>query len=83
MKHKDNPVRVDGSLVFKLRIKQGRLAVVADSWSHAERQADAFERDAQRYWARRQAEVEPGLYALGTAAKRMLGVEIYEVPSRA
>ncbi len=66
--------------VFKLRIRQGRLAVVANSEAHANRQADAFERDAQRYWVRNQAEVRPGVFALGTEAKRELGVSIFEVP---
>ncbi len=69
--------------VYKLRIRQGRLAVVANSEAHAERQAEAFERDAQRWWVRNQAEVEPGLFALGTEAKRMLGVNIYEIPTGA
>ncbi len=68
--------------VFKVRIKQGRLAVVAHSEAHADRQASAFERDAQRYWVRRQAEVSPGLFALGTEAKRSLGVDIFKVPER-
>lgn len=67
--------------VYKLRIRQGKLAVVAHSEAHANRQADAFERDAQRYWVRNQAEVSPGLYALGTEAKRVLGVDIFEIPS--
>ena len=68
--------------IYKVRIKQGKLAVVAYSDAHADRQAAAFERDAQRYWVRRQAEISPGLFALGTEAKRSLGVDIYEVPQR-
>lgn len=68
--------------VYKLRIRQGRLAVVANSDAHAERQADALERDIQRYWNRKQVEIRPGLFALGTEAKRELGVEIFKVPSR-
>lgn len=66
--------------LYPLRIKQGRLLVVANSATHADRQAEAFERDAQRYWVRRQAEIEPGLYALGIEAKRALGVELFEIP---
>lgn len=67
---------------YPLRIRQGRLLVVANSEAHANRQADAFERDAQRWWVRNQAEISPGLFALGTEAKRELGVELFEVPTR-
>lgn len=63
--------------VFRLIIRQGKLMVTAHSRDHAEAQADAFERDAQRYWVRQQAEVAPGMFALGSAAKVQAGVEVF------
>ena len=65
--------------VFKRKIRQGVLFVTADSKTDADRQAQAFERDAQRYWVRQQAEIKPGIFALGSKAKAQLGENIYYV----
>ena len=64
--------------VFKRLIRQGVLFVTADSKNDADRQAQAFERDAQRHWVRQQAEIKPGVFALGSKAKVQLGLEIYK-----
>lgn len=63
--------------VFKRVIRQGILFVTADSKTDADRQAQAFERDAQRYWVRAQAEIRPGVFALGSKAKNTLGVKVF------
>jgi hypothetical protein len=56
--------------LFKVRIRQGRLAVMANNINHAEAQAKALERDLSRYWVRAQAHVTGDLYALGSAARK-------------
>jgi len=63
--------------LFKIRIKQGRLAVMANNEYHAEAQARAAERDLSRYWVRQQLHIKDDLFALGSEAKRMLGVEVW------
>ncbi len=66
---------------YPLRIRRGKLLVVAYSETHANRQADAFERDLQRHpWIRNQTEVKPGVFALGSEAKRELGITVFNVP---
>lgn len=64
--------------LFKVRIRQGRLAVMAYNIHHAEAQARRLERDLSRYWVRQQCHIKDDLFALGTEAKRMLGVEVYD-----
>ena len=56
--------------LFKLRIRQGRLAVMANNIHHAEAQARALERDLARYWVRAQTWVREDIFALGYAARK-------------
>ncbi len=63
--------------VFEEKIPQGTLHVVAGNKRHAEAQARAFSYDARRRPVRRQAEITPGVFALGSAAKVKLGVEVF------
>jgi hypothetical protein len=62
--------------VYEVSIKQGVAHVTANSVKHAERQAQALERDLQRRWthARNQTEISPWVYVLGEAAKIKMGV---------
>lgn len=73
---------------FEIKIKDrqspgrvGVLHVTANSKTHAEMQARAFERDLSRYWVRAQCEISKGVFALGMEAKRALGVEVYSCES--
>ncbi len=54
--------------LFKLRIRQGRLAVMANNLWHAEAQATVLERDLNKYWVRQQTHVGGDLFALGSVA---------------
>lgn len=67
--------------LFKIRIRQGRLAVMAYNIDHAEAQAKTLERDLSRYWVRKQCHIEGDLFALGSEAKRELGVEVFSATS--
>jgi hypothetical protein len=60
--------------VYKKRIKQGVLWVVANNNTHAKQQARALERDLQRYWVRQTTEYRQGVFCLGQAAKVQIGV---------
>ena len=63
--------------LFKVLIRQGRLAVMAYNINHAEAQADALERDLTRPWSKRivfaQTHVKDDLYALGSEARQACG----------
>lgn len=54
--------------LFKIRIRQGRLAVMAYNINHAEAQGRSLERTLSRYWVRAQCHVTKDLYALGSEA---------------
>ena len=62
--------------LFKLRIRQGRLVVMANNVHHAEAQAKALERDLARYWVRAQTHAGGDVYVLGAEAWRRLGQAI-------
>ena len=54
--------------IFRVKIRQGRLAVVADNIFHAERQADQLERDLNYYWVRNLTHAGGDLFILGAIA---------------
>lgn len=64
--------------VYRRKIKQGVAWVTAHSKNHAKAQARALERDLQRYWVRQATEYKPGIFALGSAAKKRIGVAQYK-----
>ena len=55
--------------LFKVRIRQGRLAVMANNINHAEAQARALGRDLSRYWVRAQTHVSGDLFVLGSETR--------------
>ena len=55
--------------LYRIRIRQGRLAVMANNIHHAEAQARALERDLSRYWVKAQTWVTEDIYALGSEAR--------------
>ena len=67
--------------VQQVKIRQGVVHVSTDSLKYAEFQARALERDLSRYWVREQAEITPGVFALGSEAKQSLGVEVFQCPT--
>jgi len=69
--------------VQQVKIRQGVVHVSTDSAKHAEAQARVLERDLgrdRRGAVRNQTMIEKGVYALGTAAKQALGVEVHQCP---
>ena len=66
--------------LFEIKIKQGTVLVHASNEKHAEFQARGLERDLKRdrYGVvRHQTMIEDGVFALGTEAKRKLGVDVW------
>lgn len=63
--------------VIPIKIKQGTVHVTADSKKAADKQAGLLEKHLSRRYVRRQTEIERGVFALGSEAKRKLGVDVY------
>ena len=78
--HKRSKTRRVKKTVHRVEIQQGLCHVTADTRRNAEEQARTLEHHLKMRvpGVNNQTEVEPGVYALGVAAKKQLGVRVHE-----